>query len=241
MKRCHGLGLLELMISLALSLWLLWVLVEQLVQVKREIIQVSASMNRSLELQWLTDLLRSRVRGAGYTPCVRVDHLLAVDTRSYPESLAAVEWQAQPLSKCTLRRMGNAISPVLRQINSYEIVIKGPAVTLKRPIMIADCRHAEIHTQAELVTTPDGVHVLLAEPLQFNYQPPVYYAEWVTESFFMRARALYYQHHRVDQLSTQVVDFNVEISTHDHHTWVKWLLHRDDGQEWPLVTRVRSA
>ena len=198
-------------------------------------------MNDALDVQWLSDLLRSRVRVAGFTPCLRVDHLTTVDTRIHPDSLAWVEWQEQPTPRCTFRRMGDAIAPVVQQINAHELLIKGRAVPLARPIMIADCMHAEVHTQADIIPTPAGVHIVLEQPLHFTYQPPVYYAEWVRESFFIRARKLYYQHHRVDQLSAQITDFSVELVKQGPYTWVNWLLQRDNGQTWPLLTRVRAA
>ncbi len=246
MRRFAGWGLLELMLSLALSMLLLMVLVEQLIQTKRQTMQVAQAMQEMVELQWLSDVLRSRVRMAGFTPCRRIDHLIAIDTRTHPQSLAWFEWQTQPTPQCTLRRMANSRRQVVRQINAHELVLDGPGVALHRSIMIADCVHAEVHQQTKLFAAPDGVHVLLHEPVRFTYVPPVYYAEWVSESFMIRPRAegkpaLWYKHHRADQLSQQVINFAVKVIMLGQHTWIDWRLMRDNSQWWSLVTRVRAV
>jgi len=244
MRRIRGWGLLELMLGMALSLLLLLLMVEQLVQVNRQILQISKVINNTLELQWLTDLLRSRIRIAGFTPCLRSDHLTVVDARDSPESVTWIEWQKEGLPRFVLRHMADHVSLVTRIINSQELIIVNHAVALKYPILIADCVHAEVHSQAKVISAPDGLHVILQEPLQFKYLPPVYYAEWLSESFFIRVagngkQALYYKHHRVDLLSTQVTHFNIKL-TELAHTWVTWILQFESGDEYTLVTRVRA-
>ncbi len=240
MRRHAGWGLFELLISLVLSMLLFVALVEQLVHTKRHILQVNERMSQVVDMQWLTDMLRSRIRAAGFTPCLRSDHLHSVDTRQSPESTRWYEWQAAPLPQLTLRRMAEGVRPVTQVISAREIVINGASVSRKRPIMIADCWHAEVHSQAEVNAAPDGVHVVLNEPLKFNYMPPIYYAEWLSESFFIRKQALFYRHRRVDKLSARVVDLNVEVISSGGLIWLKCRLMLENAQYWSILTRVRS-
>ena len=234
-----GIGLLELLISLALCTLLTGLLIDQIVRSRQQIQHLAHRMNQTMELQWLSDLLRSRVRTAGFTPCLRLDLLVTFDARQKPQSLAWFEWHADS-PRCILRRMGDEVRAVVVR-NPRELQLDGPAVPLNRPIMIADCTHAEVHRQAEIFVSAHGARVLLQHPLHYPFQPPIYYAEWVSETFFMREQAFYYRHHRSDKLSTHVVDFSVRLSTREAHTWLEWVLTLADGELWPLITRVRAV
>jgi hypothetical protein len=218
---------------------------QQFVLIKQQSARVFLQLNQAQELHWLSDVLRSRVRMAGFTPCRRLEHLVVADTRAKAQSLAEYEFVSQPHASLTLRRMHQSAVRVLKQISPTDVLIESTPISIQYPIMLADCEHAEVHTLADATKTPEGVHIQLQEPILFTYQLPFYYAEWVTESFFMRqtrerGRALFYQYHRVDQLTRLVQDFSAKRFQIEASLLVELNLQLSNQHSQMLVTRIRA-
>ena len=221
------------------------VLVQHVVDVKRLAAFIFSRVDANVESYWVSELLRSRVQRAGFTPCLRIDHLRAVDARARPELLSPIEVHQRPTPQLLIRHMANDYSRVSPVRNERVLWIERGHVTENQVIIVADCVHAEVHAVQRVTLSRGGSLVELFEPIMFQYQPMAWAGEWVTERFFMQQSkqgqmALYYQHHRVDRLSTWIKRFSatrrsVQKAIIVHAEW-----GMDDSMAWALDTRVRS-
>ena len=245
MRRQQGIGLPELLVGFFLSTLLMTIMMQHVLHANQQSRMIFAVMEESFELQWLSDFIRSRVRSAGFTPCLRIDHLVGFDARVKPESLAAIEVNMAPDTRLIIHRMSDQGMPILRQISPNELLIGTQAVRVGRPVLIADCYHAEVHDVARVMKHDEGYVVTLNEPLVFHYASLAYLGEWVSESFFIRAladgsRALFYQLYRVDQLTARVHDFSAELKGVHAYTQVHLAFSLNDHRTWNLDTVVRA-
>ena len=245
MKREQGFGLPELMIGFFLSTFILMMVMQHVLQAKQQSQIIFSALDASLELQWVSDFVRSRVRMAGFTPCLRLDHLECFDARVKAESMAPIEVINDPETRLMIHRMRDDKVAVARQISALTWAIDSPVVRIDRPVVIADCYHAEVHDIENMVQSGQDYIITLKEPLMFDYEPPVYLGEWISELFFVRAtstgsRALFYRYHRVDQLSEKIRDFSAKLQNLDGETLLHLVLQREDKRAWILDTRVRA-
>lgn len=234
MNHQKGFGLPEVMISLLLSSLIITLLMNQYISMKQHYIQLQSSMEEAMELQLAGDFIRESVRQAGFTPCLRLDHLMTVDTRNGHTSLSAIDVDAD----LTIHRMNPYFNDLLSELNSTRILVTHYH-TLRddRPILIADCYHAEVHRVIHVSNTAEGQMVTLASPLVFTYQKPVYVGEWLHERFFIRPhRGLFYQHETTDELTPLVKTMSIKMN--GHVVLIK--LGLGDEQALNLETRVRA-
>ena len=245
MKRQQGMGLPELLVGFFLSTLLMMITIQHVLHVQQQSQVIFAVIEESLELEWVADFIRSRVRAAGFTPCRRVDHLECFDARIKPEPLIAIDVSTGRDARLTIRRMTDHYATVIQQRSSTEILIDAPLLKIDQPVLMSDCYHAEIHEVARVIVEEAGVVVTLKEPLLFRYELPAYMGEWVSESFFIRAnvdggRALYYQHHRVDKLTARIHAFSAQMYDDHGYLFVHLLLQMENARTWVLDTRVRT-
>ncbi len=245
MTRQQGIGLPELLIGFFLSTLLMTIMMQHVLHAKQQSRAIFVVMEESFELQWLSDFIRSRVRSAGFTPCLRIDHLVGFDARVKSESLAAIEVSTAPDTRLMIHRMSDEGEAILRQISPNELLIGPQTVHVGRPVLIADCYHAEVHDVERITKHEEGYVVTLKEPLVFHYASLVYLGEWVSESFFIRAladgkRALFYQLYRVDQLTPRVHDFSAELQRVHAYTQVHLSFSLNNHRTWILDTVVRA-
>jgi hypothetical protein len=244
-KHQQGVGLAELMISFLLSSVLMMILLQHVIQVKRQSQAIAEVIDRSLELHWVSGLIQARVRAAGFTPCLRLDHLVRFDARANPESLEVMEVQAMPQPRLTIRRMDSRGEAVRRQISARELLMSSNVVREHQPILIADCQHAEVHETLRVEKQVDGDVITLKEPLMFTYDEPLYVGEWISESFFIqptseKVPALFYQHHRVEQLTQRVQHFSATLIHKHGYVVLNLVLWLENNGRWRTETVVRA-
>ena len=187
-----------------------------------------------MELQLAADLIRDSIRQAGFTPCLSLNQLITVDQRDAHEGLSSI----QTGHELIIQRMGSEFNVMLGRLDSTRIVLTNDTIVrTDRPIILADCFHAEVQRVLDVHRSAEGQIVTLANPLAFTYQQPVYAGEWLRERFFIRALSgLFYQRHHTDELSPLVKSLSVEEK--EHLTVVR--LGLDVDQSLTIEARVRA-
>lgn len=213
-RKISGFSLTELLVSFFIATLLILVLTQHLLSVSRQHHHVHAALDQTMEMQWVLDVMRDRVHHAGFTPCRRLDHLISTDTREYPESLLPIEIDRDDPTKLYLRKMNEAAFTQLSMRSNITVFIhQSVSLNLDRPVLIADCTHAEVHDVASIEPTRGGRLVTLKKPLVFDYEPQVYVGEWMSESFYFK-KALFYKQHRADKLTSQIKSMKFELNTY---------------------------
>lgn len=241
----NGFSLLELLVSFLLSSLVMMLLMQQIVQLKRQSQLIYSTMNEVLEVQWLTDFIRHRVYKAGFTPCRSLNELTVMDARGAPDTLTSIELNQQK-NGFSLHHMHEDVSEVINPLNLTTLLVTTSHFDKQHPVLIADCHHAEVHTIVDVTRHEKSSVVVLKEPLVYSYQPPIYLGEWVSEAFFIRTipknkSALFYRHHRVDQLSAHVNSFTTELDTIHNHFLLRLKFKFDTSRSMEIDVRGRNA
>ena len=239
--RSAGISLTELLVSLVLSMLLMLVLMQQLLLITRQMHDVHEALDEAVELQWVLDVLRMRVRHAGFTPCRRLDHLDAIDTRDVPESLRSIEVQAGQEPKLSIRKMQEDAVYFVQRHEPYQLMIKDDRLNLNsdRPVLVADCEHAEVHELSHIQKTQAGYLLSLKKPLVFDYSEQMYVGAWVSEAFFFRKGTLFLKQHRVDALTAWVKQLSFELKPWKNYWMLRVNLISKRGRSQAVDIRVR--
>jgi hypothetical protein len=220
-----GLGLTELLVALVLSMLLMLVLMQQMLLMMRESAYVHEKLDEAVELQWVLDWMRTRVHHAGFTPCHRLDRLKAVDTRDVVESLRPIEVVEGETPRLSIRKMNEEALGLVDVRGPNTLFVADGFLKSDRPVLIADCMHAEVHVLRDIKKSATGYVVHLKKPLVFDYPGPVYVGEFISESFFYRKQRLFYQQHRVDAVTSWMRDvaFYLELEGHYPRVVMKFI------------------
>lgn len=242
MRRQCGLSLLELMVALISSSLLLMVLINQYIGVKRHYLSMEKTLETSLDLQLVTDLIRDSARKAGFTPCLRIENLASMDTRNGKQQLLSIEMTNSGFKS---NHMSDYFGLIMKQVSpTYLSITRDTPVSLKKPVLIADCYHAEVHNVRSIQTGQENVDISLEQPLQYTYVPPIYIGEWLEERFYVPQgqSTLYYQlNHHADALSRAVKALDVLLTTHHGKQVLKVTLSLENEKPIQLDTVVRGT
>lgn len=239
MWRKHaGFSLTELLVSFFISTLLILILTEHVLSVSRQHHQVHATLDQAMELQWVFDVIRDRVHHAGFTPCRRLDHLITTDTRDVAQSLLPIEVD-QEGQKLWIRKMDEAgFTQASMKSNTTFFINKSTSLKPDRPILISDCIHAEVHDVDRIKPTRGGYFVHLKKPLVFDYESQAYVGEWMSELFYFK-KALFYQQHRPDKLTSQIQNIVFELNQHTAYPMLSMQFTLHHGMSNSLEARVR--
>lgn len=241
-RKVAGFSLTELLVSFFISTLLILVLTQHLLSMSRQHYHVHAMLDQTMELQWVLDVMRDRVHHAGFTPCRRLDHLVSTDTREWPESLLPIEIDQGDPAKLNLRKMNEtALMQIKIKTSTVLFVNKSDKIiSLRsdRPVLIADCTHAEVHDIASIESARGGSVVTLKKPLVFDYSPEVYMGEWMSESFYFK-KALFYKQHRTDKLTSQIKSMVFKLNNHASYPVLSMQFVLHDGMSDRFEARVR--
>lgn len=170
----------------------------------------------------MVSFFRSRFHQAGFTPCRHLNELSRVDTREPKENLQGAELKKR--DHLILRHMSNIFSTGHVLGDGRTILVEGLSVNSDYPLMISDCRHAEVHEIAASNPEKKGSRVILKTPLFYRYDELFYVGEWVSESFFIKRQSLFYRHHHVDELAPWIDRMTVELTEVDGNTVLTLLI-----------------
>jgi len=238
-RRVTGFSLTELLVSFFISTLLILILTQHLLSMSRQHHHVHAALDQAMELQWVLDVMRDRVHHAGFTPCRRLDHLITTDTRDLPEPLFPIEISPNDPAKLYIRKMNEtALTQISIKTNTMIFMDKSVSLKPDRPILIADCTHAEVHDITSIEAARGGKLVTLKKPLVFEYEPSVYVGEWMSESFYFKHGFMYKQH-RADKLTSQIKHIKFELNHHEAYPVLSMQFVLDNGTSDSFQARVR--
>lgn len=242
----QGFSLSETVISLFLATIIMTTLMQLYVLCKRQYTETQALLSEKLDIQWVGALLTDSIRRAGFTPCLGIDQLIVEDRRANKRVIAGFYSQNQPQPLIKVQRMQEQFAILLRIQNRQQIVVqKGVDFNDKRPIVIADCMHAEIHSIERIDKQLDGVVITLKEPLVFDYVKSVAVGEWLEEVWFIKKKttnnsALYYQLIQAEELTPLVRHFKVSEQRVQNQRLISIELNLDTDKTYSLDTVVRG-
>src|SRR5690242_19280686 len=99
MKKQFGFSLSELLISLLLASSIMAMLTQCYLNSKHQYMQAQKILALRFDLQWVSDLLADSIRRAGFTPCLGIEQLTAVDRRNFSANISGliVDGQSQSI------------------------------------------------------------------------------------------------------------------------------------------------
>ncbi|MBL7479453.1 PilW family protein [Legionella bononiensis] len=247
MNRQIGFSLSEVLISLFLTSIILSTLIHMYLSTKRQYLEFQNLLEKRFELQWVTDLLTDSIRRAGFTPCLGIEQLQTVDMRKVGQTLWGIKSENQSRPSIRINRMSDVFSENVSFLSPTELVVSSPVVVNeRRPLVIADCTHAEVHQILKVEQTTDGQLITLAKPRMYTYENSVYAGEWLEEQWFIKPNAqhidtLHYQLGQTEELSPYIQSlFTTQQSIHGKKiVKIKMGLEHDKTHE--LIVVVRGA
>lgn len=193
-----GFSLVELLVCFFISMLLTGILIQHLLSVSRQFHETHALLDEAIELQWVFDVMRTRIYHAGFTPCKALRALHVIDTRDVPDTLDAIHVQHTPDPKLVIQKMDERAFGRAQFISANQLRVKDLTLKTKHPVLIADCRHAEVHAVQE----KSGDVITLQKPLVFQYSDEVYLGVWIKETFlFRKPKGLFFKQQHVDYMA----------------------------------------
>lgn len=239
MCKQRGLSLIELMLSLCLSSFMLLILFHYYLVCKEQYRRLEQDLEQFTDKQWIAALLQDSIRRAGFTPCVGTDHLIKTDTRPLKGGLDSISLAEMGIH---LRRMNNP-EALLQIINSKQIIVaKSPFFSLYQPILIADCFHGEIHDLQSIHQTQHRLLLELKKPIQGDFSASTFVGEWLDEFFYLQkepALRFNYQRNHTETLSKSIHHMSASI-THTFPRVVRIVLDASEPTCLDFYTRVRT-
>ena len=247
MNRQTGFSLSEVLISLFLTSIILSTLIHMYLSTKRQYLEFQNVLETRFELQWVTDLLTDSIRRAGFTPCLGIEQLKTVDMRRVGQTLWGIKTDNISSSSIRINRMSDVFSENASFLSPTELVVSPHVVVNEhRPLIIADCTHAEVHQILKVEQKTDGQLITLAKPRMFTYENSVFAGEWLEEQWFIKPnsqhiKSLHYQLGQTEELSPYIHSlFTTQQSVHGKKiVKIKMGLEHDKTHE--LIVVVRGA
>ncbi|WP_051555176.1 PilW family protein [Legionella fairfieldensis] len=247
MSRQQGISLVELLIGLFLTGFLVTIMMQHYLASKRQYRYVQSLLDQSYELQLVSDLIRNSVRHAGFTPCRGLNALQVVDRRdSRSASNSAIAMQSGKKTGFSIHRMSEYFSSVIKSISPTKLFLKAGVLYQEgQTILIADCYHAEIQQIEHVQSNKTGSIIRLTKPLMFDYVMPVYVGEWIEEAFFIQKnqqgrQSLFYQQKHAEELGSLINNLSVEINSFKEKKRVRVILSMNTSQRIEIDTGIRT-
>jgi prepilin-type N-terminal cleavage/methylation domain-containing protein len=243
MNRQSGFSLTELLISLFLTSLISALLIQAYVANKRQYLALHKLLEINFDVQWVNDLLSNSIRHAGFTPCLRIDQLEAVDVRSGAKSFAALNFDKSGLY---VHRMSEHFGELIAIHNSNTIEVSKEALLHKKQaLLIADCYHAEIHRIVQIEQSANSFLLTLAKPLLFQYPSATYAGAWLDEQWFIQSnvhgvKALYYKLVHSEEITALIHSMSLKKRMIQGKMVVDVMLGLDKGKTHHLKAVIRS-
>ena len=241
MKKISGFSLTEILISLFLASLIITSLFRFYLASKEQYTKVHKIVTDQLELQWVCDLLADSIRRAGFTPCIGID--LIANKEKLLKSLII---ERTPKDLIQINRMSEYFAQVLQLLGSNQVLIEpNIKINTKRPIMLADCSHAEIFKIVHQEKLPSGTLLTLDTTIKYSYSKPMYVAEWLEEKWFINTNSnappsLYYHLGQTEELSPLIHSLKVDRQITQNKTFMAIELGLDDNKSHLFHIAVRG-
>lgn len=241
MKSISGFSITEVLISLFLASLIMTSVSQLYLRSKDQYLQIQTIVSNQLDLLWLNDLLSDSIRRAGFTPCLNINELPNKDKKLAD---IIINQQQQMLQ---VNRMSEHFTQVIEIRGSNQILVDAKAsINPKRPIMLADCSHAEIQNIERQNKSGQTLQLTLSRPIYFSYHQPIYISEWIEEQWLIRPNAqgipaLYYQLGQAEELSPLVHSLQVRAQNAHDKTVLEIILGLDENQVHKMYVTVRGS
>ncbi|KTD40747.1 PilW family protein [Legionella parisiensis] len=190
MKKQMGISLAEVLISLFLTSLIMISLIHLYLGSKRQYLETEKILETHFDLRWVSDLLSDSIRRAGFTPCLGIDHLQVIDRRNHQNRIRALQTRNQPNQFIQINRMNEHFAKIIKIQGATKIVIQDPVIFhKKRPVLIADCKHAEVQELFEMERQNNNLLITLNKPLFFSYDRSAYIGEYLEEKWLIKRNA----------------------------------------------------
>lgn len=235
-----GLSLPEMLVALVSSCLLVTTLLKQYVVVKQHYKRSEKQLEQALDVQLVIDMMRDSIRQSGFTPCLGVEHLLTIDRRTDQYGLTALDLQSGDKPGFQVNHMRHQYGVIITQRGLTDLIVSTEAVlSLKHPVILADCYHAEVHRIQSMRSVSGGWDIGLDRPMFYTYEPPIYIGEWIESRFFMQAGSLFYGIGHPEMLSTAVHGLSASFNTVHGKRVVHVALALEKGRSIDLDTMAR--
>lgn len=232
MSKEAGFSVSELLIGLLLASLIVQALTAQYLSVKRQFYHRRQLISTAYDQQLIIEFIQDSVRRAGFTPCVRLDALISTQV------LQPIEVDVQT-SAIHVQRMNEQFDLIKAFLSPMRLLTHAKRFRSGQTVLIADCQHAEIRRIDDVCSAGSGQRLLLSEPLLFQYQPPVYIGEWISERFYFKNKALYYAFQRSEILSSNVACLRASIKQVAKRILLSVMVQFDYGKPVQFETLVR--
>lgn len=243
MKKQCGLGLPEMLVVLLLASLLSTITLRQYISVKRQYLFVQSTIEENDAVLEVIEHIRDGVRKAGFTPCLTLAHLRVLDRRNEGHKIVPIKIEGSALE---INRMSDYFETVIEQNSASTIVVtRTRPIKVGSPLIIADCRHAEVLNSTKVQRSQVGQTISFAKPLVFAYQSPIYVGEWLEERFFITTthsgqNVLMYHHNHTDRLTDSIQSLSIDAKTLSNHTLLRVTLGQSHSNPITFDTRVRA-
>lgn len=247
MNKQRGIGLPELLIVLMLSGFMIMLLSQQYLRTKKNYLSMQSELDQIIDQTRVSDLLRDSVRRIGFTPCLSIEHLEAIDRRFQNKPVVAFEWIIGGTALLSFSRMHERFDTVLQFMDSKRVLATGiEKIHPRQSILIADCYHAEVQTVAEVKYIDTGQIITLQMPMAYVYQSPIYIGPWIEETYFIKSDlekkgSLFYRFQQAEELTTTIHGLSIDMIKEQGRRFLQIVLGLDHSKSITLMTMIRSV
>lgn len=244
MRKQAGISLSEVLIGLFLSSLLMTMLMQLYSQSKQGYIEMETMLATHFDLRWVSDLLSDSIRRAGFTPCLGIEQL---NLKKQGKQVHSVHIENGPRYLLQINRMHEQFSEVISILNTKQILVPHAAsFNKKRPLIIADCEHAEIQQSFTMKSHAKGVLIILDKPLQFKYTKAVYVGEYWEERWFINKNAqgkpaLFYQLGQPEEVTPLIQSLRSRRQRRHGTVFMRVALGLTQGGTQNIMVTVRGS
>jgi len=247
MTKQAGIGLSEVIISLFLASLILTLLTQLYLSNKRQYSEAQKLLETNFDLQWVSDLMSDSIRRAGFTPCLGIDQLKTIDRRNNDKTLLGLKIEQSPLQLIQVNRMSELFTQVIEiQSPTKVVVARDILFNEQRPVLIADCDHAEVHQILRVDTLPKSYLITLTRPLTFTFTRSIYIGEWFEEQWFIKKNAqkinsLHYKLFQTEELTSIVHSLEIKKTKVKQRELVDVVLGLDHNKTQSIIVAIRGS
>jgi hypothetical protein len=242
MNKQAGLSLSEVLISLFLTSVMITPLLQFYVSSKFRYLETEKILTIYFDLQWVSNLLSDSIRRAGFTPCLGLNHLQIIDHRHLQHKINALQIGNPKDQFLQINRMDEHFAKVINIRQGTQILMEHALVLhKKRPVIIADCEHAEIHELAHINQQTEKRYVSLSQPLFFSYDNATYIGEYLEEQWYIKKNAkqvntLHYKLVQTEEISPVIHSLQIQYD----QQMLQLIMGLEEGKTQKLRVAVRG-
>ena len=172
------------MLVLFISSAMIMVLLNQVILTKKQEQMTTHALAKAYDLNMVSELMKTSIRQAGYTPCAAIGQLIGYDHTSSGAIPDAVTVDVPSHDGFTVYHMGAPLVHVLEIIPPSQIrLIPRHVFSKEDTLLIADCFHAEVVDLSSVRSDRGDTLLTLKHHLKFSYTPPTYIGLWQSRHF----------------------------------------------------------